>query len=161
MTVPDETETARNPDVAATCEALVANSHASMPELPSGRKNVPRGATAFVSTNDQTRTSAAQKMEQSASTTIIYSSKNSSGGESNCKEATGNTENNDSGGNPRRVYGRGLKRKRGTAKQPSWQYDQNQTARKFACPFFKHDPEQYKDSAVCSTSGWQDIARLK
>ncbi len=35
------------------------------------------------------------------------------------------------------------------------------TARRFACPFCKHDPKKYKNVKTCCGPGWPDVHRVK
>ncbi|RBR11162.1 hypothetical protein FVER53590_29903 [Fusarium verticillioides] len=37
----------------------------------------------------------------------------------------------------------------------------NESGLKFACPFFKHDPERYKTTRSCMGPGWTNVHRVK
>lgn len=61
------------------------------------------------------------------------------------------TDGSDSNGDENGEGKRGSKRSR----------TETPLARKFACPFFKNNPSNYKDKQACTGPGWITISRLK
>lgn len=50
------------------------------------------------------------------------------------------------------------KRRRGSAVMMG---DDSETGAKFACPFYKHDPDQYRNRRTCPGPGWPTVHRMK
>ncbi|KAI8943432.1 hypothetical protein NX059_001442 [Plenodomus lindquistii] len=50
------------------------------------------------------------------------------------------------------------KRRRGSAIVMA---DESDTGARFACPFYKHDPEQYRSRRTCPGPGWPTVHRMK
>ncbi|KXH35482.1 hypothetical protein CSAL01_01563 [Colletotrichum salicis] len=59
-------------------------------------------------------------------------------------DASENDENNDRNRNKKRT-----------------KTDEDDDRRKFACPFYKHDPARYKSHRTCVGPGWHEIHRMK
>ena len=50
------------------------------------------------------------------------------------------------------------KRRRGSAATTA---DSSDSGARFACPFFKHDPERYRNRRTCPGPGWPTVHRMK